>query len=373
MEDKKSIEVSFIACQNTRKMLRNYWKIAWRRLWKNKVYSLINITGLAVGMAVAILIGLWVWDEISFNSYHHNHKRLSDILSIQTFNGAITADRYASVPLAAELRNKYPDDFQHLALASSSSHTLVASSKKINEWGMWAQPDFPTMFSLKMVQGGQNALQDPSSILISRSLANILFGDTGPMYKTIRIDNKTNFTVAGVYEDLPQNTDLSGTMFLMAWENKDNPGIAGQSDWNDHHYQLFVQLNGRSDFEKINLKIKDITKPHTKGAYEEIRLNPMDKWHLYNEFKDGKPAGGRIQFVWLFGTTGVFALLLACINFINLSTAQSEKRAREVGIRKEVGSLRKQLIGTVPQRVVHDGAPGLCDCPISGNIVFSRF
>lgn len=325
-------------------MLRNYFKIAFRNLVKNKVHSFINIAGLSAGMAVVMLIGLWIWDEISFDRYHQNHGRLAEIMAIFTYNGETSNGPWAAVPLANELRNKYPDDFKSLALTGASNPLLTAGDKKIERPGRWAEAAFPSMFTLKMIKGSRNALNDPTSMLISRSVAEALFGNSDPVNKTVRVGNKTDMKVTGVYEDLPQNTTLSDLGFLLSWNNKDNPGKDYSDDWTNHHFQLFAQISDRSDFDKISDKIKHTTWPHLKANWEEIRLHPMDRWHLYDRFENRKMTGGRLRVVWLFGIIGCFILLLACINFMNLSTARSEKRAKEVGIRKAIGSLRGQLI-----------------------------
>jgi ABC-type antimicrobial peptide transport system permease subunit len=210
------------------------------------------------------------------------------------------------------------------------------------------QPEFPVMLGLKMLKGSALALKDPSSILLTASLAKALFGNTDPMGKTIRLDNRMDFKVAGVYDDLPRNTTFYDTKCLLPWDKyltTDNWLKEAPTQWGNHSWQCFMQLQDNADAAKITARIKDIPKQHVKEGKEEVVLHPMDKWHLYSDFKNGKINGGRIQFVWLFGIIGVFVLLLACINFMNLSTARSEKRAKEVGIRKTVGSLRTQLIG----------------------------
>jgi putative ABC transport system permease protein len=326
-------------------MIRNYCKIAWRHLLRSKLYSSINIIGLAAGMAVAMHIGLWIWDELTFDHYHHNHGRLAEVLSVGTFNGTTTAEPFASVPMAAELRRLFPGDFTDLALTTAAGQTLTAGDKKIGQWGWWVQAGFPRMFTLKMLEGSQDALKDPSSILIAQSLARTLFGDADPLNQTILTENRSAVKVGGVYEDLPANTSLTGAGFLLAWENKDNAGRMATNDWSDHHFQLFVQLKDKAGLARTSAKIKDISKPYLKNGWEELQLHPMDRWRLYDKFENGKMTGGRLQSVWLFGFIGSCVLLLACINFMNLSTARSEKRARETGIRKAIGSLRSQLIG----------------------------
>ncbi|TKK68274.1 FtsX-like permease family protein [Ilyomonas limi] len=333
-------------------MFTNYLKIAWRNLLKSKAYSLINILGLATGMAVALLIALWIWDELTFDTYHANHATLAQVMTTQTFNGETGTGQAVAMPLGNELRTKYGSDFKNISMASwNFGHILAVGDKKISKEGMWVEPNFPTMFSLKMKKGGINGLQDPSSILLNESVAKALFGNANPIGKTVKLDNKDNYSVAGVYEDLPRNTTLYATTILLSW----NKYITTEewlknamTQWGNHSWQAFVQVNDNIDISKESAKIKNASMIHldaAKDGKEELVLQPMDNWRLYSEFKNGKVVGGRIQFVWLFAIIGIFVLLLACINFMNLSTARSEKRAKEVGIRKTVGSLRKQLIG----------------------------
>jgi ABC-type antimicrobial peptide transport system permease subunit len=227
------------------------------------------------------------------------------------------------------------------------THILVTGDKKIAQPGVWAQPDLPDMLSLKMKQGRRDALKDPSSALLAQSLAEALFGKVDPMGKTIKLDNRTYVKVAGVFTDLPQNTTFQDTKLFLSWAKVANDLSwvkEAQTSWDTQHWRLFVELNDQVDLDKLNGQISGILKQHKPGNKAEIRLHPMAQWHLYSEFKNGKPVGGRIQLVWLFGIIGAFVLLLACINFMNLSTARSEKRAKEVGIRKAVGSVRSQLI-----------------------------
>jgi putative ABC transport system permease protein len=334
-------------------MLKNYFKIAWRNIIKSKVYSMINILGLATGMAVALLIGLWISDEVTYDHYHTNHKELAQVMT--TFfddkGGQETATAVA-MPVGDELKTKYGSDFKNVSMASwNFPHVLSVGEQKIGGAGMWVESSFPSMFSIKMIEGNVHALDDPSSVLLSVSVAKALFGNGSAMNKTVKFDNKNDFKVAGVYEDLPHNTTLYDVKLLLPWKKyittegwlKD-----AQTQWNNHSWQAYVEVNDNADIDKISSKIKLAAMVHKNAAAdgkEEMILQPMDKWHLYSDFKNGKATGGRIQFIWLFSIIGVFVLLLACINFMNLSTARSEKRAKEVGIRKAVGSLRGQLIG----------------------------
>src|SRR4030095_3649900 len=325
-------------------MIKNYFKIAWRNLQKSKIYSFINIIGLATGIAVVLLIGLWIWDEVSFNYYFRNHNRLAQVMVTQTFKGESETHGTLAIPLGSALKTKYSDDLKHVSFVSwNSDHVLLAGDKKLSGSGIMVQPGFPEMFSLTMLEGSSGALKDPTSLFIAQSLAQALFGDVNPMDKIVRLDNEQDMKVAGVYADLPHNTTFYGTKILLPWDIKGN-WMKTQTDWGNHCTQLFVQLNDNADFGKTSAKIKNLPTPYIKEWKEEILLQPLEKLHLYSEFKNGKAVSGGIRFVWMFGIIGVFVLLLACINFMNLSTARSEKRAKEVGIRKTIGSLRTQII-----------------------------
>ncbi|MFC5410248.1 ABC transporter permease [Larkinella bovis] len=331
-------------------MLRTYFKIAFRNLAKNKVFSLINILGLAVGMAVAMMIGLWIYDELSFNKFHRNYDRLAQLYINQTFNGTTGTGRAVSIPSATEIKTKYAPNFKYASLASwNFGHLLVAGEKKISKEGMFVEPVFPNMLSLHMLRGNSTtALNEPRSIVLCESLAKALFGEADALNKTVKIDGKNNLRVTGVFEDLPFNSDFYAVKFYLPWSDyvADQDWVKqSQQQWSNHSFQAFVQIADHVTMEGVSAKIRDVEKKHTSASENpEYFLHPMSRWHLYSDFKNGKNSGGGIQFVWLFSIIGVFVLLLACINFMNLSTARSEKRAKEVGIRKAVGSQRRQLI-----------------------------
>jgi putative ABC transport system permease protein len=325
-------------------MIKNYLKIAWRNLIKNKASSFINIGGLAVGMAVAMLIGLWIWDELSFDKYHKNYDSIGQLMATQTANGETQTFPATVVPLSNELHAKYSADFKHVALTWDGTHILTVGNVRISQHGTWAEADLPAILSLVMIKGSYSTFNDPSSILISASVAKALFGNADAVNQVIKVDNKSNLKVAGVYEDLPHNSTLAQTMFMMPWNDPSNWWKTQSSAWSNHGCHLYVQLNPHVDFAQLSAKIRNVTKPHFKINDETMQVFPMSKWHLYSEFQNGISVGGRIRFIWLFGIIGTFVLLLACINFMNLSTARSERRAKEVGVRKAIGSLRSQLI-----------------------------
>jgi putative ABC transport system permease protein len=323
-------------------------KITFRNLVKNKGYSAINIIGLAMGMAVTLLISLWIWDELSFNHWHENHRRIAQVMDVQLLNGESNTSESVAIPLADELRNNYANDFKHIAiLFPNFMHAVAAGDKKLSQSGVWVQPDLPEMLTLKMISGKRDALKDPSSALITRSLARALFGDIDPIGKGFRLDNRTDLQVGGVFEDLPQNTTFHGTQLFLAWDKAIStlPWLKdAQSQWDNRYWKLYVELNDHVDIDRVNANIRNVAQKHIKGGTETLLLHPMDKWHLYSEFKNGQVTGGRIRLVWLFGIIGALVLLLACINFMNLATARSAKRSKEVGIRKAIGSTRTQLI-----------------------------
>ncbi len=334
-------------------MIKNYFKIAFRNLLKNKGYSFINIAGLATGMAVALLIGLWIWDEMTYNKYHKNYDRIAQVWQHNIYNGTRGSQVSNPAAMGEEIRNNFGSDFKYVLQASwNFSHIITLGEKKFNKTGYYFEPEVTDMLSLKMLKGKSDGLKDPYSILLSETTAKAYFGESDPMNQILRINNKYDVKVTGVFEDLPYNTFFRNMNYLLPWELYliSNPWIKKmENPWGSNFTQTFAQIADNADMEKVSAKIINVKfnklKDEEDRKYKpEVFLHPMSKWHLYSEFKNGKNVGGRIEFVWLFGIIGVFVLLLACINFMNLSTARSEKRAKEVGIRKSIGSERYQLI-----------------------------
>jgi len=333
-------------------MFFNHIKIAWRNILKTKGYAAINIGGLCVGIAITMLIGLWLWDELSFNKYHENYDRIAQIMNRGNFNGQRFAGTSVQLPLEKVLRNTYGNQFKHIVLSRYwEEHILTYGEKKITESGRFMQEAAPEMLSLKMIRGTRGGLHDQSSIMLSASVAKSLFGNIDPMGQTITISNRMIVKVTGVYEDIPYNSEFSGVHFILPWDLviANTPWMQEAAEqWGNTSFLIYVQIADDKNFASVSNVIKNAIHDHVSEEDRKFNvqpfLNPMSRWHLYSEWKDGVNSGGRIQFVWLFAIIGIFVLLLACINFMNLSTARSEKRAREVGVRKAIGSGRGQLI-----------------------------
>jgi ABC-type antimicrobial peptide transport system permease subunit len=304
-------------------------------------------------MAVAMLIGLWLYDELSFNKYHQNSTRIAQVMQNQTFDGEVHTWWSQAMQLAPELRSTYGNHFKYVVTASwAGDHLLSVGDKTLTKNGNYMEPDIAEMLTLKMQYGTRAGLRDLNSIMLSESAAEALFGERNPLGKTVRIDQKQDVIVTGVYEDLPANSTFANLGFIapFALYAKSEKLVEEKKvGWGNSWFQTLVQIADGTDMQEVSAKIK-YAKLNAVKADDDARFKPelflhsMDRWHLHSEFENGVSAGGRIEYVWLFGIIGAFVLLLACINFMNLATARSEKRAREVGVRKTMGSLRTQLI-----------------------------
>jgi len=342
-------------------MYTSYFKIGWRNLIRSKGYSLINIGGLALGMAVAMLIGLWIHDELEFNTYHKQYHRIARVMRNLHMNGETLSTAILPSALGDELRTKYGNHFKQVVMSAlGGDHILStvagagqAEETKLSLRGEFIEAAGPEMFTLNMLQGTRSGLNDPHSILISQSAAKALFGNDNAMGKLLKIDHsdRMDVTVTGVFEDLPYNSDLHALKFYAPFDLalSANAWMQHPTFTNDF-LQVYVTIGDHTSFEAASDQIKDAILNNVRedknyvAVNPQLALHPMKDWHLRSEWKNGVIAGGPIQMVWLFGIVGAFVLLLACINFMNLSTARSEKRAKEVGIRKAIGSARTQLM-----------------------------
>ncbi|MEJ1240488.1 ABC transporter permease [Chryseolinea sp. T2] len=333
-------------------MLFNFFRVAIRNLQRSRGYASINVAGLSVGMAVVILIGMWMYDELSFNTNHQNYDRIAQVYMNQTVNSQVKTIAECPMPASQALKTTYGNYFKRVVTAWwESNHVLQVGDKKTMQNGTFIEPEGLEMFSYKMKLGSLESLSDQSSIVLSESAAKALFGESDPLNQSVRIDNSIDVKVTGVFEQMPYNSRFYNTQFLGNWDMwvARNPWLEADTHRWNKTISLFVELQPGVDIEDVNnviadLKKKNISAEEAGTESPALFLEPMSRWHLFSIFRDGKSVDGRIQFVWLFGLIGAFVLILACINFMNLSTAQSERRAREVGIRKSIGSKRSQLI-----------------------------
>lgn len=334
-------------------MLKNHFLIAWRNILKSKGFSSINIIGLAVGMAVTLLIALWAINEYSFDRFLPGYQRLYQVKVNFTgqHDGTTTQDG-TSLPLAGVLRTEIPG-IKRVAETfgvGHESHDLWAGDKKLFLKGGAVAPDFLQMFRFSFIKGDPlTVFKDPYSIVIDQSTARALFADKDPMGQPVRIDNQREVRVTGVIKDIPANSSFQFSyLFPFAYKEQTEGWIKdGRTHWTYNSFQMFVELDSGISVAQIAPKIKNIIYQKSEAmrpGKPQIWLQPMANWHLYTDFKNGKEAGGFIDYVRLFSLIGLLVLVIACINFMNLSTARSEKRAREVGVRKALGSLRKDLI-----------------------------
>jgi putative ABC transport system permease protein len=324
-------------------MIKSYLTIALRNLFRNKFSSFINISGLALGMAVAILIGLWIYGELSFNKNHNQYNQIARILQHQHISNGLETYAALPLPLAKELRTKHSNDLTEVAATLRFEQFIAYNDKVVSRDGIFGESQFPEIIQPDMISGDKNSLRDPLSILVSESLATALFGREDPLNKLVKLNNTFTQKVTGVYKDLPQNSSFYDVNFIAPVSLLVKSGF-NTDDWQSSSFEIYTLVNEHSNMDQVSSKIKDILYKNSKDASRPMLfLNPMKEWHLY-EFKNGNRVAGRMQFVWLFGIIDALVLLLASINFMNLSTAKSAKRAKEVGIRKTIGSLRRQLI-----------------------------
>ncbi|HEY4875720.1 MAG TPA: ABC transporter permease [Puia sp.] len=327
-------------------MLKNFLKITFRKLRRNKGTSAINIFGLTIGMASAMLILIWIKSEVSTDRFHKNVDRLYWMYSRNKINGEVYAVSQTPYILAGALKHDYPE-VEAATRFNNVTFLLTAGEKHFNIRGAFADTSFLTMFSFPLMKGNAaTALSDPSGIVLTKNFAKRLFGDEDAYGKTVRIDSNANFKVTGVLNDLPGNSTFDFE-YLLPWSFISRLGW-DDNIWTNNFTFTYVLLKSQSSQAAFDSKIKKIIIDHTKGAsYQstaEVFTQPLSRAYLYATAENGKLVSGRIEMVRLFSIIAAFTLLIACINFMNLSTARSEKRAREVGIRKVSGALRENLI-----------------------------
>lgn len=323
-------------------MFKNYFKIAFRNLFRNKAFSVINICGLAVGMASAILILLWVQNELSFDRFYSKTDRLYMMYNRDKTNGEVLAWNATPKVLGKTLKKDYPEVED--AARFTNITFLVSSSidKRFNLRGAFTDPGFLSMFDFPLLRGkASESLKENNDIVLTEKLAVKLFGKEDPVGKTVTIDSTARFTVSAVLKDLPDNTSFDFE-YLLPWSFMKTLGW-DDDNWNASSTRTYALLKPNTTQAVFDAKVKNIIISHSNQT-TQVFTQPVSRLHLYSKNENGYLTGGQIETVRLFSLIAAFILLIACINFMNLSTARSEKRAKEVGIRKVAGAHKTNLV-----------------------------
>ncbi|MDP9047291.1 MAG: ABC transporter permease [Bacteroidota bacterium] len=326
-------------------MITNYFKTTLRSLLKNRSYSFLNIAGLAIGITCASLIFLWVQDEMTFNHNFKKRDKLYTIWENQTYEGKISTFRATPGPMAKVLSAEIPGIKRAARMTGDGTQLFALGDKTINEAGNYADPDIFAMLDLPFVHGnGTGAFRQLHSVVINETMAHKFFGDADPMGKTLRINNEQDYTVTGVFRDLPKNSTMQ-FQWLAPMANIDHKQ-PWMDIWGANWARTYLELDPSANINVINQKLSHYISSKTKSTNTTVCfLFSMNDWNLHSNFTDGKMNGGRIQYVKIFSFIAWIILLIACINFMNLSTARSEQRAKEVGVRKVMGAGKGKLIG----------------------------
>jgi putative ABC transport system permease protein len=332
-------------------MFRNYFKTSWRNIIKEKGYSGFNILGLAVGMAVALIIGLWVRYQLSYDRFLPDFGQAYRTMVRSKSNGVAYAGEATCLPLADAIKRDVPE-VKYVAQADFGGlHSLMTGDKKLYSNGLFAGEDFLKIFRYPLLQGNaKDVLKQPASIVLTKSAAIALFGHTDPMNRIVRLDNLHDVKVSGVLADLPANSSLTFDYIIpFSYYIQTQYWIQQNlGNWNLNPIQTFIALQPNVSKDQGEAALRPIYKRYDHDGYQaekmEAFIHPLKDWHLYSDFKNGVVSGGFIDYVRMFSIIGLLVLVIACINFTNLSIARSERRAREVGVRKAIGSLKRHII-----------------------------
>jgi putative ABC transport system permease protein len=325
-------------------MLINYFKTAFRSLRKNKGYSFLNITGLAIGITCAALIGLWIESEMTVNHDITKRNYLYRVMENQRYNGKVSTFSATPGPLAKAILKDIPGIVNTARTTLGNRELFSLQEKNMNESGLYADANLFSMLGLQFISGNPgNAFQQIHSIVISRKMATSFFGETDPVGKMLKVNNKEDYMITGVFKDLPENSTIK-FQWLAPFEIAEaQTSSSWMKSWGNNGLVTYVELAPAANVAAVNKRL--FAYLHTKGNIDtKCFLFSMNDWNLYGRFVDGKMAGGRIQYVQLFSAIALIILLIACINFMNLVTAHSEKRAKEVGVRKVMGAGRGKLV-----------------------------
>lgn len=333
-------------------MIRNYLKIAFRSLFKNRLYSILNVLGLSVGFAAALTIAFWIENQLGFDTYNRNYDRVGTLQKNLLYNGNINTTQSNPIPLAAALRNEYGQYFDEVVVSSfGGEKALKYKESSVIKRGYFMEKGGDKILDLQMVKGSPNFPLDPTSVLISEKTASALFGTENPVSQIVNFDNKGNLKVVGVYKDFPANSTFRNVDFYADFEafaNMEDWVENSKTLWSESSFPIYVKLAPNADFKIVSKAIAKVLQPHTDDKSQpEIFIHPMSKWRLYPAFENGKPVGSGLTSLIIFATIGVFILLLAIINFVNLVTARASIKAKEIGVRKAIGSSRKGILQMV--------------------------
>lgn len=329
-------------------MITSHLKIGIRNITKNKGFFALNTIGLIIGLTAVLLISLWLESELNHNKSLTNYDTIASVMQNKTFAGEIISYTGQPMQMAPALREKYGNHFKHVVTTSRNREFDITHEEGIIiARGRFAEPGFAHILDLKMIEGNREAIEDIASVLISKSTAKNIFGDENPIGQSIQLNSSFDLKVAGVYEDLPKTSSFEDLNFIAPWELlKKSQNYEGRLGWGNFWFQVYVQLNNEDALNEVSGLIKEVAKNNYPEDTQEteVFLFPISKWHLFSKFENGKSVGGKIENVTIFSIVGIFILFLACINFMNLSTAHALKRSKEVGVRKTLGSSRKQLV-----------------------------
>lgn len=329
-------------------MFRNFVIVTLRNLLKNRLYSIINISGLSIGILCSMLIMLWVQDELSYDQFIPKKNALHQVWVNAEFDGRINSWRSVPLPTYEAMKTADAGIVNSCVVGWGGERLLAVDDNRLLTRGHFVSDEFLEMFEFELLEGeAQQVLDDPSSIVLTESMGRTLFGDQDPMGKIVRVDDASELKVTGILKDIPTNSSFQFE-YLIPWSHRESINrwvVDNKDNWGNYSFQVFVELNPKVNFKSVESEIAGMLMENGQDDIERaFFLYPLPRWRLYSNFENGKEAGGMIDYVQLFTIIAIFTLVIACINFMNLATARSEKRAKEVGIRKSIGSRRVQIM-----------------------------
>jgi putative ABC transport system permease protein len=322
-------------------------KFAWRNLLKDRQFTLLNLIGLSTGLACTLLIYMWVSDELSFDKFHEKNSQIYQLMESRRFPGKVDISDESSGILAETIAREFPEVEYGAAEAPANwfqKFTLTVGDKNIKGSGQYVGKDYFNIFSFKLLDGNKNTvLSDKHSIVISEDLARKLFGTTENLIgKGIQVEHDSTFFVSGVFERIPENSSEQFD-FVQSFEYyKDTNGWV--KSWDNMGPHNFIVLKKGTDINLFNKKITPVISRNCKDTFRTAYAYKFSDNYLHNSFIHGNRTGGKIEYVRMFSLIAIFILVIACINFMNLSTAKASRRLKEVGIKKVIGAGRRQLI-----------------------------